>query len=220
MLRKCSLALAILLTTHALLAADLGKYKDWHTQPLAYFMTNADRAEWARLQNEAEAGQFVQKYIEARGGDPFVTEVTKRTQMADKYLTIGDLPGSKTTRGKIVILLGPPASMDVSVKPNKSTRRGSVGMSVSAGANPDAMGPSVGDMADASIRGSMSGEGTLHNYTLSYLAEKLPVKESLTVVVEVNSATGKDRVPDKKDTAKLALVLEAAAQASVRPPAN
>lgn len=208
-----------MIATHALLAADLGQYKDWHSQPLAYFMTGAERAEWARLQSEPEAGQFVQKYLAARGGDPFVAEVTKRTQMADKYLTLGDLPGSKTTRGKIVILLGPPASMEVSVKPNKSTRRGSVGMSVSAGANPDAMGPSVGDMADAATRGSMSGE-VLHIYTLSYVAEKLPTKENLTVAVEVNNATGKDRVPDKKAAAKLDLVFEAAALASVMPPAN
>ena len=205
MFRKLTLLLASALFTLPLLAADLGIYKEWASSPAAYFMTFDERTEWTKLQTEAEAAAFVKTYTEARGGEKFTAELSKRVQIADKYLTIGKLPGSQTTRGKIVILLGPPKSMDVHVKPTKAARTGTNAMSMSAVGGDARM--SADDMAEVSAREDMAGDSGIKIYTFAY--------ENLIVPVEVNAASGKDRIRDRKANAKLERAYELAAKASL-----
>jgi GWxTD domain-containing protein len=204
-MRKSLLLLATFLFAFPLLAADLGKYKEWSSTPASYFMTLDERAEWGRLQTEAEAEAFVQKYTAARGGEKFTAELNKRIQMADKYLSVGKLPGSQTTRGKIVIVLGPPKSMDVAVKQNKAARTGSVNMSMGAAASSPGVG--AGDMAEAAEREAMGGGDTIKIFTFVY--------DDLIVPVEVSTATGKDRIRDRKANASLERALEAKAKESI-----
>lgn len=204
-MRRSLLLLATALLAFPLLAAKLGLYSEWASSPASYFMTFEERAEWGRLQTEAEAAAFVQQYTAARGGEKFTAELTKRIQMADKYLTVGKLPGSQTTRGKIVIVLGPPKSMDVAVKQNKAARTGTVGMSVGAAATAPGVGAS--DMAEAAEREAMGGGETIKIFTFVY--------DDVTVPVEVWTATGKDRIRDRKANAALERALEAAAKASI-----
>ena len=97
----------------ALTAADLGKYTDWPTSPQAYFMTKAERAGWSRLTGEADAERFIDHFIAARGRR-FADEVAAAAKAADEHLSVGGKLGSRTLRGKIVILLGPPAKFAVS----------------------------------------------------------------------------------------------------------
>jgi GWxTD domain-containing protein len=205
MLRKSLVLLATALLALPLLAAELGKYKDWGTSPASYFMTFDERAEWGRLQTEADAEAFVKKYTEARGGEKFTAELNKRIQVADKYLTIGKLPGSQTTRGKIVIVLGPPKSMDVQVKQAKAARTGTSSMSMGAAGGDARM--SADDMAEVSARENMGGENSFKIYTFTY--------ENLTVPVEVNASTGKDRIRDRDASAALERALQTAAKASI-----
>ena len=93
--------------------AGLSKYKGWDNSPQGYFMTKAERTQWSALNNDDAAKAFVDKFVASRGGDAWVAEVAKRAEMADKYLTVGKTPGSKTLRGKAVILFGPPTSLNV-----------------------------------------------------------------------------------------------------------
>lgn len=205
MVRKTLLFATVLLAL-PLLAADLGKYKEWLDSPAAYFMTGAERGEWAKLQTEAEAEAFVKKYMDGRGGEKFTAELNKRIQMADKYLTVGSTRGSQTTRGKIVILLGPPQAMDVSLKPGKGRSGG-----VPSGGSPELTGigggTSVAEMADVAQRGGMAGDGAVKIYTFTY--------DKLIVPVEVTTASGKDRIRDKKVAEELERKLEEAAKASI-----
>src|SRR5207244_2284997 len=71
-----------------------------------------EREQWSKLDNDAQAEKFIAEF-HARRFDNFRREIAERAKNADKYLSFGKSRGSKTLRGKIVILLGPPTSMDV-----------------------------------------------------------------------------------------------------------
>src|SRR5512142_433288 len=117
---RLSIACAVALVSVAALAANLGKYKNWPNTPQGYFMTKADRAEWSKLQTEADAEQFVQKFVASRG-PAFEADVASAAKAADDHLSIGGGLGSRTLRGKIVILLGPPTSFAIVQKTVKNT---------------------------------------------------------------------------------------------------
>ncbi len=207
MLRKSFLLLATALLALPLLAADLGRYKEWADSPAAYFLTAAERAEWATLQSEADAEAFVKKFTESRGGEKFTAELNKRIQMADKYLTVGPTKGSLTTRGKVVIVLGPPKGMTVTDKAGKSGRSGTLPAGGSGELTGIGGGTSVSEVADVAQRSGMAGADNVKIYTFTY--------ENVTVPVEVTAGTGKDRIADKKARADFDRAIEEAAKASI-----
>lgn len=226
-IRKSLLLIAVIsLLAPALLAGGLSKYKNWPNSAQGYFMTSAERAEWkANVRTDEEAEQFVKKFLESRGPG-FADDVAKRADMADKHLSVSGRAGSLTTRGKIVILLGPPSSFSVSDSAVKGTISAPTDMYANSGGggNPGAggggasagTGPTVGDMAMAAKSRSM-GEDLLKNYTFTYAADRLPVKQpkDLTVVVTVKAGDGSDRINDRKAAAQLDEIFEAAAQKSL-----
>jgi len=221
--RKSLLFIAALaLSAPALLAGSLSKYKNWPNSPQGYFMTNAERAEWkATVKTDDEAEQFVKKFVESRGPG-FADDVAKRADMADKHLSVAGRAGSLTTRGKLVILFGPPASFNVVNRETKGSASGSADMYQNVdsagggryGGGNGATGPSVGEVAMAAQRSSM-GNNVVQDYTFTYKADALPVKQpkDLVVVVEVHPADGTDRVNDHKVAAQLDDLFEAAAEA-------
>lgn len=216
MRRICFLAVVAVLAVSSLFAADLGKYTDWADSPAGYYLTKAEREQWGKLQTEGDAEQFIAKYNADRGGETFTKELTKRIAMADKYLTVGATPGSKSMRGKIVILLGPPASMDVAVKPGRAAGR-SVSASSSMSAGGESAGASVSEMVDASKRDEMSSTDTgLRDFTFQYMASALPTNKDTAFVVEVNAKSGKDRIADKKAAAAIDQLFESVARASIK----
>ena len=180
-------------------AADL---KDWGSSPQAYFMTKAERAQWAAITNDADAQQFIDRFIASKGPD-FVAEVAARAAMADKYLTLGKTPGSKSLRGKVVILLGPPKDVRVADTEVKGSSSSTANGYTSAAADG---GPSVANMGAASDRGGMSGK-LVRDYTFTYPEFK--------VTVEADMTSGEDRIPDKKEAAALEKLFESAAAAPV-----
>ncbi len=208
------LCLAVMaLVVPALMAGSLEKYKNWQNSPQGYFMTASERAEWkANVKTEAEAEQFIKNFLAKRDAG-FADDVAKRAEMADKHLTVSGRAGSLTTRGKIVILLGPPSSFDVAQREVKGTASGT--SEYFQNIDPSA-GPSVGDMTTAANRRGMSGD-LLKTYTFTYTADKLPVKQAkdLVVVVEVRAGDGTDRIVDRKVAAQLDDLYEAAAAARV-----
>lgn len=214
MKRIFGLAVALLVAM-PLFAADLGVHTSWADSPQGWFMTKAERAQWATLASEAEAAKFIADFLAKR--DPkFAEEISTRVKKADQYFTVGETAGSNALRGKIVILLGPPSSMDVTAKKARAGgRTGSVDMAVGAGG--DRTGVGLADVAEVDQRDAMSAAVTADKlYTLTYGAEQLPTKKGLSVVLEVNGRTGKDKVKDKRAAVELEKVFDAVAEASVK----
>jgi hypothetical protein len=223
-----SIAVMALLVS-SLLAGGLSKYKDWPSSPQGYFMTSAERAAWkANVKTDAEAEQFVNKFLASRGPG-FADEVAKSAEMADKHLTVGSLPASRTLRGKLVILLGPPSTFNVAGRERQGGRAGSLGGITGGGASGGGKvgksgsfgesGASVSDMVDATNQSSMAAT-TVKDYTFTYDADKLPGKpaQGLQVVVEVNPSDGSDKINDRKVAAQLDEIFERAAAARLASP--
>ena len=218
-MRKTLLFTAIVcLIAPALFAGSLEKYKNWPNSPQGYFMTNAERADWkATVKTDAEAEQFVNKFLASRGPG-FADDVAKRAAMADKHLSVAGRAGSLTTRGKIVILFGPPSSFSVANREIKGNASGTADsyQNIDGGGRGGGgtTGPAVGDMAMAATRANMANT-SVQEYTFTYTADKLPAKQpkDLVVVVEVRPNDGTDRISDRKAASRLDELFEAAAQA-------
>lgn len=212
----------VALAASALAAADLGPtYRDWPNSPQGYFMTASERADWKNnVKSDDDAEKFVKAFLAKR--DPgFAADVAQRADAADKHLSVAGRKGSLTTRGKIVILLGPPSSFNIADREVKGNYSGTADMYANIGSGGGGGGrgatlsPNVGDMAMAANGRATSGN-LLKDYTFTYAAGKLPVKESkdLTVTVEVRS-DGTDRIVDRKQAAALDDVFDRVAESRV-----
>jgi fructose-specific component phosphotransferase system IIB-like protein len=209
-------AAAILLFSVSLLADGLVKFKGWDNSPQGYFMTKAERLQWAAIKTDDEAQAFVDHFLASRGPG-FADEVASRAAQADAHLTIGKkLPASKTLRGKAIILLGAPTAFDASdVADNSAIHHDSPIM-----ANALTGGTSAGDSSAGSGAGSsdsregsstMGASSVNRNYHFTFATPSGPV--DVTIVADAN--TGKDHAKGG-DAKKLDAAFEAAAQASIK----
>lgn len=182
----------------------------WASSPEAFFMTKAERAEWSAIKTDAAAETFVQQFI-ARRDPGFEEEVAKRVAVANKFLTTGKTPGSRTVRGQIIILLGAPSSFNIT---NHSSQRVADQTSSGyVGASGD-FGASLGQMRDAQMHAQLSGR-IIWNYDIGYAADQMPAAygKPFNVTVQLDAGTGKERVSNEKE---LQAVLEMAAAASIK----
>lgn len=213
--------IAISLAAASLSAADLGKYKDWGSSPQSYFMTRTERTEYTTIKSEAEAGLFVDHFLARRSPD-FPAEVAKRAAMADKYLTVGNTPGSKSLRGKVVIVLGPPSALAVERKPVKIDRRlspdGAVGALGGGGKMGGMGGPDARTVSDVANSAGAAGSGeTIPQYKMTYAGRSLPTPRSSDLVLTIDvDPGGSDRINDRGTMSELDDLFEAAAQAQIK----
>jgi GWxTD domain-containing protein len=111
-MKKATLVLAILLVGPALFADGLSrKYKAWDRAPEAYFLTRAERVQWKSVKTDADAQNFILDY-KAKRGPEWEKTLNERVAQADKYFSAGEVKGSETLRGKIVIMFGPPSDVE------------------------------------------------------------------------------------------------------------
>ncbi len=204
-------AVVAVLLALPLFADPPGKYKDWANTPQGWFMTRAERAQWSAIKTDDEAEQFVTKFLASRGPD-FPSMVADRIAAADKYLTYKKTPGSQTLRGKIIVVLGPPSSFNVSEhegrrRSGESTVAGSVGAAGGAA--------SLGDMNQAAERSLMT-EARTRNYDIGYTADKLAFGKPLTLTVELDTVKNTERITSKKAENDLQDAMEMAASASIK----
>ncbi len=217
MRRISTLAVVLAFLAVPLLAdANLGRFNDWKDSPAAYFMTKAEREQWAALTTEADAEKFIADFMARRASD-FAAEVKKRAEMADKYLTIGKIPGSKTLRGKLVVLFGPPSGVNVSDRTNTSTKRDNPTM---AGALSNVGSVAGGGQADdsANLGGSMSTANQIRTYSITFSGPEIARtfdKKDLTFTVEADASTGKDRFATRTHEKEGQEILEKQAAASI-----
>jgi GWxTD domain-containing protein len=215
--RLCTLAVAAILVAASLAAADLGKFQEWDESPQGYFLTKEERAEWASITTEAEAEKFVADFLAKR--DPgFTTEIAKRAEMADKHLTIGKTKGSKSLRGKVVILFGPPSGLSIQPRAKSNVKRDNP-MVAGALSNAGSAASAGRDDSPANAGRNMSTATRIDSYSITYngdAAMKTIGKPSVTFVIDAEAATGKDEFASRsagKDAEKL---FELAAQASIK----
>jgi GWxTD domain-containing protein len=206
--------------TVAATAGSLSKYKGWDKTPQGYLMTAAERSQWMGIRTDDEADKFVKDFLARRGPD-FVDQVNRAAAAADKYFTTDKTPGSRTERGRLVIILGPPSAMAVSATPVRGVLHtptgGALSNANSGGGDVTSAGGSTEDYVEAA-NSARVGDSVLHTYSFTYDANKLPPQFgsalNVAIVVEVS---GKERF-DRKTQAELDRVYELAAQSKVLPP--
>jgi hypothetical protein len=209
---------ALALCASAAFAAGLSQsYRDFPRTPQGYFMTNAERAEWAGIRTDEEAGRFISDFIAKRGGDAFVKEVAQNAAQADKYLTVGKTPGSLTVRGKMMILLGPSVATSVTKK-----KSGDAHLSPYASLGDGGFGNTTPSMEDMQAASNDPGNSSyaLTEYTYTYPASALPAAygKPLTVKVEVDPGKDRDRFSSFGADKELDKLYEMVAQASLASP--
>lgn len=97
-------------------AALSQKYADWPNGPAGYLMTQQERAAYKQLTTDEQAKQFIDLFWAKR--DPnlstrineFKRDFQARVAAADKMFAEKNVRGSMTDRGKVFILMGPPAN--------------------------------------------------------------------------------------------------------------
>ena len=92
----------------AVTSAQLAKFKDWPKSPEAYFLTPAERSEWAQVKSDDEAEKFIATYYARRGGEKFKAEIARRIAAADEQFKLRRQRGAESSRGRLLIVLGGP----------------------------------------------------------------------------------------------------------------
>ena len=215
---RCMRSVLLLLTIAIITPAFAANpdFKDWERSPQGYFMTKAERLEWTAIKTQEEAQRFIDQFL-AKRVPTFAADVAERAANADKYLTVAKLPGSKTLRGKVVILLGVPSAMDVfDVADNSGVHHDSplvasayTGGSASGGIS----GDGGGDSSSSEGSRSMGGATLWRNYHFTYASSPAG---PLDLTIATEAATGKDRPRDRNVSKQLDAAFEAAAQASIK----
>ena len=229
-MKKVLVVLAVLAFSSPLFAR-LSKYRGWDNSPEGYFMTKAERDQWSKVDTDADAEKFIADF-HARRPDNFEKEVADRAANADKYLTVGKTQGSKSLRGKVVILLGPPTSMDMSERALSNSEKRDNPMVAGAMSNMNAAdtggggGMGNGRASDAggvggggnSLGGSMSTSQVVRIMHFNYQGEvaKTADRKALDINVEVDPNTGKDRMGSRREESDLNSVFELVAQSWIK----
>lgn len=110
------IAAAIVLFLYAVEAfPDPPSYRNWEKSPEAYFLTREERKEWSRVRTDAEGLEFIERYWLRRDPTPGTTAnefrrtIQQRIGAADEQFTMRHQKGAASTRGKLLIVLGPPS---------------------------------------------------------------------------------------------------------------
>ncbi|MBV8519699.1 MAG: hypothetical protein JO197_20070 [Acidobacteria bacterium] len=208
------LGLGGLLSAAVVHANPPGPLADWGQSPQAYFMTSAERMQWAGISTSAEAETFVDDFVASRGGTAWLAEVEKRTAIADKYLSFGKVKGSQTIGGKMLVLFGAPDSVEITDR-KVTTKRVNKPM-----VDPNNVGGTSGGLGpaeDGSRAATTTPGSTFRDFTFTFFRKSVPglQREELITGVTVDLVNGKMALKDKKQQADLDAIFESVAAASV-----
>lgn len=89
----------------------------WSTSPAFQLLAeDAEREEWARLRDDEARAEFVDRFWTRRDADSSTAanelrdDVARRIAFADRFFSVpNELRGSMSDRGRVFVLLGPPA---------------------------------------------------------------------------------------------------------------
>jgi len=209
--------LGVLLLSFPVLAR-VSEYKHWPLSPQGFYMTKAEREQWSQIKNDDDAKKFIAEF-RAKRSPEFLKMVAERAAKADEYLSLGRTLGSDSVRGKVVILLGPPAGVEVTSVGHDGHAQLSqeAYMNAAAEASPGGSGSGIteSDVALA-IQAGGTTYSTTEYYTFKYPAKAVPGHDGdLSVIVAVDGNSGVDRISDRKAAAELDEIFERIAQASI-----
>jgi GWxTD domain-containing protein len=106
-LRRCITAVLVLFPLCAV--AQTYDFRAWIDSPEAYFATKAEREEWKKtVLVQADAERFIAEYWN-KHGEQFKKDVHARIERADQMFPLLDVPGAKTAKGRVFIMLGAPS---------------------------------------------------------------------------------------------------------------
>lgn len=171
-------------------------------------MTRAEREQWSKLDSDAQAEKFIAEF-RARRPANFRKEVAERAKNADKYLTFGNTRGSKSLRGKIIILLGPPTAMEVSDDVvTTSEKRDS----------PNVATRIVNMNANDGILSSASTSRVVRTIHFNYQGAiaRTADRQSIDVSVDVDPVSGKDSIVSYSDEMDLEQIFETVARSWIK----
>ena len=101
-----------------LMAPDLPIWSKWLNEDVVYIITDEERADFAKLETDAQRDQFVEDFWQRRNPNatpewnPFKEEHYRRLAYANEQFA-ASIPGWKTDRGRIYIIYGPPDEREV-----------------------------------------------------------------------------------------------------------
>lgn len=129
-MKNAAAAVLVFLLAPPLSAADLQKYKAWAESPQAYFLSKAEKEQWASISSDEAAEKFIAEYLAARGKG-FAAALQSRIEVADKTYKIGKLKGARSPQGRTLILLGTPSFTDMKTGKEKTVQDPSGGSGLS-----------------------------------------------------------------------------------------
>jgi GWxTD domain-containing protein len=191
------------------------KYRAWDRSPEAYFLTNAERDQWRKVKTDADAQNFVLDYKAKRGPD-FEKMIAERIAVADKYFSSGETRGSETLRGRVVIVFGPPSSIEREASPKNSARADVAAIQAAAGGNGRDAQPTISSSGTASPASPHAAAAQTPMFTFVYDAEHAPKASGKAFRAELKMYSETDQEPE--DPQGLDQKFEAMAQASILPP--
>ncbi|MCX7973219.1 MAG: GWxTD domain-containing protein, partial [Candidatus Aminicenantes bacterium] len=101
--------------------------KQWLEEVVPYIITKAEKEVFLSLPNEVERGRFINLFWKKRDPNPatpqneYKDEYYRRIVLANKYFSYSSVPGWRTDRGRIFILLGPPQEIERNFNVTEST---------------------------------------------------------------------------------------------------
>ncbi|MGH9442906.1 MAG: GWxTD domain-containing protein [Thermoanaerobaculia bacterium] len=212
-MKKVAVSLVFVLATSSALAGGLSKkYKSWEKSPEAYFLTKSERAEWKQVKTDADAQNFILDY-KAKRGPGFEKLLNERIAIADKYFSSGETKGSETLRGKVVIVFGPPLSIERDPQ-QAATSKADLSRINSVDAKGD--GSALSNSGAPSPMGPHSLGAETPALTFVYDAEHAPKAIGKAFRAELKMYSAVDQEP--ADPRDLEEKFEAAAQGSVTAP--
>ena len=124
-------ALATILTpiAEAQLSAE---YAEWDEGPEGYLLTKKEKKEWDKISSDAEAEKFIELFWARRNPEPnnpfnsFKAEFESKVRFADENFGYGNLRGSLSDRGRVLLLMGRPDARELRAGDETPTLAGTV----------------------------------------------------------------------------------------------
>jgi len=120
-MRPTSLTVALTAALFAGVVAGQSVHQEWLDEEVVYIITPAERQAFQKLNSDAEREQFIQQFWSRRNPapgaalNPFKEEHYRRVEYANDHFA-ADVPGWKTDRGRVYIVLGPPDEIEAHPK--------------------------------------------------------------------------------------------------------
>src|SRR5215469_13676510 len=124
-MRCVAVALTAALFATALVAQ--WTYQKWLDEEVVYIITDTERQTFQHLSSDVERKHFIEQFWSRRNPapgeaqNPFKEEHYRRIAYANEHFA-ASIPGWKTDRGRVYIVLGPPDEIESHSEPLSSER--------------------------------------------------------------------------------------------------